>query len=113
FGPGSSEYHRLTSIVLDFVNTPYPDQATARKELLKFLSNVAQRGEPMCLFALTRYGLRLLQNFSDDPKVLAAALRQAPANGAPLTHEPQTVPGEFGSDLGFLERIIRANLEGE
>jgi len=113
FGPRSGEYHRLIIIVLDFANTPYADQANARKELLKFLSDVAERGQPMCLFALTRYGLSLLQNFTDDPKVLAAALREAPSHNAPLIHEPQTVPGEFGPELGFLERIIRANLQGE
>ena len=60
FESGSSDNHRLNIIVLDFVNTPFPDQANARNELLKFLSEVAESGEPMCLLALTRGGLSLL-----------------------------------------------------
>jgi VWFA-related protein len=71
---GGSDYHRLTIIVLDFVNTPFADVANARKELLKFLSDVAESGEPMCLLALTKRGLSLLHDFTDDPKILAAAL---------------------------------------
>jgi VWFA-related protein len=88
FEPGSSDYHRLSIIVLDFVNTPFPDQANARNELLKFLSEVAESGEPMCLLALTRGGLMLLHDFTEDPKLLAAALRQAGFNNATLFHEP-------------------------
>lgn len=114
FEPGGSDYHRLNIIVLDFVNTPFPDQANARKSLLKFLSEVAESGEPMCLLALTGNGLILFHDFTDDPKLLAAALRQAQSNNAPLTHEPIVEPGEFpGSGVGFLIRIIRAQLEGE
>jgi len=56
FEPGSSGYHRLNIIVFDFLNTPFSDQANARKELLKFLSEAAESGEPMCLLALTRGG---------------------------------------------------------
>jgi len=111
--PGRSDFHRLNIIVLDFVNTPFADRANARKELLKFLSSVAEAGEPMCLLALTQGGLTMIHSFTDDPRLLAAALRQSPVNTSPLIHEPQTVPGEFGSERGFLERIIRANLEGE
>ncbi len=92
FEPGSSDYHRLSIIVLDFVNTPFPDQANARRELLKFLSEIAESGEPMCLLALTRGGLTWLHDFTDDPKLLAAALRQAGSdkgsNNATLIHEP-------------------------
>lgn len=115
FAPASSEYYRLSIIVLDFVNTPFPDQANARNELTKFLSQVAESSEPMCLLALTRDGLLLIHDFTDDPKLLAAALRQAGSNNAPLIHEPLTEAGEFpgGGSLGLLARIIRANLEGE
>src|SRR5271167_4710504 len=87
FEPGSRGYHRLNIIVFDFLNTPFSDQANARKELLKFLSEVAESDEPMSLLALTRGGLTLLHDFTDDPKLLAAALRQAQSGTPPLIHE--------------------------
>ena len=90
---GGSDYHRLNIIVLDFVNTPFFDQANARNELLKFLSEAAESGEPMCLLALTRGGLTLLHDFTDDPKLLAAALRKTESNTAPLIHESAVDPG--------------------
>ena len=110
-----SAHHRLSIIVLDFVNTPFPDQANARAALLKFLSQIADSGEPMCLLALTRNGLVLIHDFTDDPKDLAAALRQAESNTAPLINQPQVEAGQFpgGGGLGFLTRIVRAQLEGE
>jgi VWFA-related protein len=111
---GGSDYRRLNIIVLDFVNTPFPDLANARSALLKFLSEAAESGEPMCLLALTRNGLILFHDFTDDPKLLAAALRQAQPNNAPLIYEPGVEPGQFpGTNVGFLIRIIRAQLEGE
>jgi VWFA-related protein len=78
-------YRRLSIIVLDFVNTPPEDQANARQGLLKFLLDVADSGEPMCLLALTRGGLVLLHDFTADPKILAEAVRKVATN-APLLH---------------------------
>jgi VWFA-related protein len=85
--PGSTEYHRVSIIVLDFVNTPQSDQANARQALLKFLAEVAESGEPMCLLALTRGGLVLLHDFTEDPKLLAQGVRQTRPDSAPLVHE--------------------------
>lgn len=115
FAPGGSDYHRLNIIVLDFVNTPLPDQANARNELLKFLSEVAESGEPMCLLALTGSGLTLLHDFTDDPKLLATALSNARSNNSPLIHDPLVEAGQFPAsrELGFLQMIIRENLEAE
>jgi VWFA-related protein len=115
FEAGSSDYHRLNIIVWDFVNTPFADQANAKNALLKFLSEVAESGEPMCLLALTRGGLTLLHDFTDDPKLLATALRQTRSDNAPLIHEPITEAGQFpaSQELEYLEMIIRENLEAE
>lgn len=115
FEPGSSDYHRLSIIVLDFVNTPFPDQANARNELLKFLSEVAESGEPMCLLALTRGGLKLLHDFTDDPKLLAAALRRAGFDGAPLIHEPvvEAVHPTGDALAKVLTMLIRGQLQQE
>jgi VWFA-related protein len=115
FEPGSSDYHRLNIIVWDFVNTPFADQASAKNALLKFLSEVAESGEPMCLLALTRGGLTLLHDFTDDPKLLATALRQVRSDNAPLIHEsivsPDHPPG--GGLAATLTKMIREQLESE
>jgi hypothetical protein len=104
FDPGGSDYHRLNIIVFDFVNTPFPDQANARIALLKFLSDVAESGEPMCLLALTSRGLTLLHDFTDDPKRLAEGLRKMGSNTQPLIHESTVDPGHPPA-----ERSVRRN----
>src|SRR6266567_7153117 len=42
-------YHRLIIIVLDLINTPLADQASAKEALVKFLLETAESGEPVCL----------------------------------------------------------------
>jgi VWFA-related protein len=86
--PASAEHHRLSIIVLDFVNTPFSDQAIAKEALVKFLGEVAESGEPMCLLMLGRGGLRMLHDFTDDPKLMVESVRKTAANPAPLSHEP-------------------------
>jgi hypothetical protein len=112
---GSGEYHRLNIIVLDFVNTPFADIANARKELVKFLSEVADSGEAMCLLALTRGGLALLHDFTDDPKLLAAALNKVKGNNAPLIHEPMVDASHptSGPLAAVLTMLVRQELQNE
>jgi VWFA-related protein len=110
-GPDVAEYHRLSIIVLDFVNTPAPDQANASSALIKFLTEVAKSGEPMCLLALTRGGLTLLHDFTDDPKLLAEGVNRA-ANNSPLIHE-EVVDPHHPPDDPAITRLIRAQLESE
>jgi VWFA-related protein len=109
--PDSTAYHRLSIIVLDFVNTPPPDQANARSALIKFLTEVANSGEPMCLLALTRGGLTLLHDFTDDPKLLAEGLNRG-ANNSPLIHE-EVVDPHHPPDDPAITALIRAQLESE
>ena len=113
--PGGSEYHRLSIIVLDFINTPFADQSTARVALLKFLSEVADSGEPMCLLALTSNGLNVLHDFTDDPKALAAALNQAKGNSSPMIHETLTDSQHpVGDALAVvLTALMRGTLQNE
>src|ERR1700687_1309880 len=116
FDPGGSDYHRLNIIVFDFVNTPFPDQANARIALLKFLSEVAESGEPMCLLALTSRGLTLLHDFTDDPKRLAEGLRKVGTDTQPLIHESTVDPGHPPpSDVlgATLTKMIRGQLQTE
>ncbi len=111
----SSDYHRLNIIVLDLLNTPFSDQANARNELLKFLSEVAESGEPICLLALTSHGLILLHDFTDDPKRLAAALRQSQPDNAPLIHDSilDTMHPTGDALAAAITRLMRNQLEAE
>lgn len=116
--PANGDHHRVNIIVLDFVNTPFADVANARSELHKFLSEVAQSGEPMGLLALTRGGLTLLHDFTDDPKILAEALRKADSNTAPLIHESTVDPerrlgrNAHQNDQGRITNGSAAGLDG-
>jgi VWFA-related protein len=107
--PGAADYHRLSIIVLDFVNTPFVDQSNARSELFKFLSQVAESGEPMCLLELSTGGITLLHDFTDDPKVLATAIRKAQANATTLVHEQVVDPHHPVGDAlaAALTRLIQ------
>jgi|HubBroStandDraft_5_1064220.scaffolds.fasta_scaffold30942_1 VWFA-related protein len=109
--PDVAEYHRLSIIVLDFVNTPASDQANARSALIKFLTEVANSGEPMCLLALTRGGLTLLHDFTDDPKLLAEGLNRA-VNDVPLNHE-EVVDPHHPPDDPAITKLIREQLQSE
>lgn len=66
---------RVTIIVLDTLNTTFFDQVTARREILKFLSNL-EPGEPVALVNLSKSGLHVIHDFAADPKVLAAAVKR-------------------------------------
>jgi VWFA-related protein len=107
---GQSGYHRLSIIVLDFVNTRFSDQSSARAALIKFLTQVAESGEPMCLLALDRGGVTVIHEFTDDPKNLAEALRRLSANHAPLVHEMQSeasAPPATDALSNVLNKLIR------
>jgi VWFA-related protein len=110
--PDGRHYHRLSIIVLDFVNTPFVDQSNAREALFKFLSEVAGSGEPMCLLALTSDGLKLLHDFTDDPKVLAMALSKVRANATPLVHDQVVDPHHHPTGDG-LARVITELIRGQ
>jgi VWFA-related protein len=115
FDLGGTVYPRLTIIVLDFVNTPFADVANARKELLKFLSEISHSGEPMYLLALTSGGLTLLHDFTDDPKLLAAALGKMRGDGDPLIHEPlvEAKHPTGGPLAAVLTMLVRQELQNE
>jgi VWFA-related protein len=113
--PSGSDYHRLSIIVLDLMNTPFADQSNARTALLRFLSEVADSAEPMCLLTLTSGGLTLLHDFTDDPKLLAAALGKVPGHAAPLIHEQIVDPHHPTGDAlaKAITALIRGQLQSE
>lgn len=61
-------------ILLDAVNTPFKDQAYARQQMLEFVRNQYKPGQKAAVLTLTG-SLGVLQDFTDDPDVLLAALK--------------------------------------
>src|ERR1039458_4868424 len=72
-GPSS---RRITLMVLDLLNTRFMDQAYARQDLLKYLTQSVDQREPTALYTLTRSGLHVIHDFTTDPRVLVAALHK-------------------------------------
>lgn len=77
---------RLTIFALDLVNTPFMDQAYARQQLLKFLANRVSSQEPIALIAIWSGGIKVLHDFTSDPAVLVAALKQV-SGEIPAVHD--------------------------
>ncbi len=84
---------RLAIFALDLVNTPYVGQAEARRVLLNVLSSVVDDGQPKALVVFTEDGIRVVHDFTTDPKTLASALRAVIARPAGAF-----VPGRSGAD---------------
>jgi VWFA-related protein len=61
-------------IMLDAVNTPFKDQAYARQQMLEFVRNQYKPGQKTAVLTLSG-ALGVLQDFTDDPDVLFAALK--------------------------------------
>jgi VWFA-related protein len=65
----------LTVLLLDAANTPFSDQAYARQQMLKFVTQQFKPGTRMGVFTLTN-SLQVLQDFTGDPDVLLAGLKK-------------------------------------
>ncbi len=88
---------RITIIVLDFINTPFLDQAYARQELLSYLSQSLDPREPTGLYTLTRSGLHVIHDFTTDPSVLVAALQLVRGDANPPIDSSEDVEDLTGS----------------
>ncbi len=64
----------VTAMVLDSLNTPLDDQRRVQAQVLKYLKK-PQPGRRTAIFTLGTQ-LHLIQSFTDDPALLAAALNQ-------------------------------------
>lgn len=65
----------LTMLLLDALNTPLADQAYARQQMLKYLETQLQPSQGTAILALGN-SLRLLQDFTSDPRLLRAAVQK-------------------------------------
>jgi VWFA-related protein len=97
------EYHMPSGapviLLIDELNTQAADQARARMELLKYLDTQLQPGEPIAVYTLGS-ALRLLQDFTDDPALLKAAVQSFSPNEPveqQLSRIDQTLPRLSGA----------------
>jgi len=97
-------------LVLDAANSAFRDQAYARSQMLKYVVAQEQASSPMAILTLTDR-LRVLQEFTSDPQILLAAiknykpqeqtLRLGPTQSGPSATDQaltQSVGGVPGSD---------------
>jgi VWFA-related protein len=82
-------HRRVTLIVLDLINTPFADQAYARKELLKYLAQSVDQREPTGLYTLNRSGVHVVHDFTTDPRVLVAALHKVKGDTSQMVNAPE------------------------
>jgi VWFA-related protein len=82
--PGEPTTHRVTIIILDLLNTKFQDQNRLRGDLIKFLSDL-DATEPTALYVLTQKGLKVIHDFSTDPKVLIEAVHKLKGSTAQVS----------------------------
>lgn len=71
---------QIIIIALDTLNTPVLDQAYFRGELIKFLKEARPSGNVFGLLEITRNGIRVIRDFTDDPKKVLAAFENRDAS---------------------------------
>jgi VWFA-related protein len=92
-----------TVLLLDAANSAFKDQAYARSQMLKYVLEQGQSGRPMAVVTLTDR-LRVLQQFTSDPQVLLAAIKNfkpeeqllRPGAPTPESHAALGSPGAAG-----------------
>ncbi len=94
---GGPSARRITLIVLDLINTPFMDQAFARKDLLKYLTQSVDQREPTALYTLTRSGVHVIHDFTTDPRVLVAALHKVKGDSSQMVDSPEDVESITGT----------------
>jgi VWFA-related protein len=104
---------RLVIVALDVVNTPILLQASSRMELLKFLAQSLDPGEPTELVMIGRNGLTVLHDFTGDPAILAEALRRKTGTSPSLAEKNAASQGPPPGDaLAAVLRML-AHMENE
>jgi VWFA-related protein len=88
---------RITVILLDLINTPFTAQAAGRQELLKYLTQSVDTREPTALYTLTRDGLKVIHDFTTNPRVLVAALHKAKGDPYEMVDSPEEAEAITGS----------------
>jgi len=88
---------RITLMVLDLLNTRFMDQAYARQDLLKYLTQSVDQREPTALYTLTRSGIHVIHDFTTDPRVLVAALHKVKGDAYQMVDSESDVEAITGT----------------
>ncbi|HUR37236.1 MAG TPA: VWA domain-containing protein [Terriglobales bacterium] len=79
---GADNEH-VTIIAVDTINTPTLDQTFFKEELMEYLSNANSVNTTYGMVQMTRNGIHVLHDFTADPKVLLATVKQLGVSGQP------------------------------
>jgi VWFA-related protein len=107
---------RLTIILLDMLNTSFPDQERARRSITKFLGQTLVATEPVALMTLDADGIRVVHDFTMDPGVLAVALKKVTAERSTNEiNQPVQLDPIFGrrSPIQEANLLRRLEIEGQ
>ncbi len=74
----------VTMIALDTINTPFLDQAYARKELIRYLADHLQSGQVQGLVVVGSKGVKVLSGIDNDSASLITALKKASGEVSPM-----------------------------
>ena len=85
---GDANAARYTVIAIDRLNTTTMDMHRLRDGLLAFLKQATDSGEPIRLLAINLTNIQIIQDFTTDPKVLAAALLRMETPSGKTQPEP-------------------------
>jgi VWFA-related protein len=107
-----------TVLLLDAANSQFKDQAYGRWQMLKYIAEQSDSNIPMAVMTLTDR-LRVLQDFTSDPKILSTAIRnlqpQQPilqnASAAPVSSTVVESSGLNGGGGGAARAIAMAQIE--
>jgi VWFA-related protein len=117
-----------TVLLLDAANSAFKDQAYARAQMLKYVIGQTDTGRPMAVLTLTDR-LRVLQQFTSDPRVLITAIKKVMPQeqilqGAPTRPEAHGMPEALhgmpesgmanaivANDMAAANNFIEAQLE--
>ena len=90
----------LAVLLLDVANSPFKDQAYARSQMLKYVTEHAQSGQSIAILTLTTQ-LQILQQFTSDPSILLAAIKKyKPSEQPNQPNVPVPISGGSGGGRG-------------
>ena len=100
----------ITIIALDLINTPYLNQESVKRELLEYLQHSYRADRPAMLAILSRSGLRVIHDFTNDPEVLETLVRHLKRD---IKHDLEADNVVQKNDSGTLLQQIDASAEYE
>lgn len=67
----------VTVIAIDTINTPFLDQFTGRRALIKYLADNLDSNQVLALMVMTSHGLKVVQGLTSDQEQLVQVLKKA------------------------------------